>query len=96
MSLVFVQTTTQFDVKFQDLQRWTANCFTIKKKQTLSKLLRDTEGHLSTELKPRISIIVGSRLATEDNVRDHSVNLEIIEASRDESNQSRTMIQHML
>ena len=57
-----------------------------KKKQTLSKLLRDTEGHLSTKLKPKIRIIVGSPLATEDNARDHSVNLEITEARKRKSN----------
>ena len=66
-----------------------------KKKQTLSKLLRDTEGHLNPKFKPRILIIVGSPLATDDNARDHSVNLEITEAPKRKSNKLRTMIQDM-
>jgi len=65
------------------------------KKQTLSKLLRDTEGHLNPKFKPRILVLVGSPLATDDNARDHSVNLGIPEAPKRKSNKVRTMGQHM-
>ena len=95
MSFVLVQTTAQLAVKFRNPQRWTANCFTMKEKQTLSKLLRDTEGHSNPKFKPRILIIVGSLLATDDNARDHSVNLGIPEAPKRKSNKVRTMGQHM-
>ena len=91
MSFVLVQTTAQLAVKFRNPERWTANCFTIKGKQTLSKLLRDTEGHLNPKFKPRNLIIVGSPLTTDDNVRDHSVNLEITEAPKRKSNKLRTI-----
>ena len=65
------------------------------KKQTLSKLLRDTEGHLNPKFKPKILIIVGSPLATDDNARDHSVNLGIPEAPKRKSNKLRTIVQDM-
>ena len=72
MSLVLAQTTKQLDMKLRRAAAMGNKMLLEKrKKQTLSKLLRNTEGSLSTKLKQKALPIFGIPDATEDDACDY-------------------------